>query len=269
MSKKMRAFEGGRGNASRQRRLQRANVEVAGGAAEAAKATERRRVTERRRRGERRARRDGRRLRGEQRLLDGDLARARVPVAAAGHDGVLADVEALETKVGRDDVVAAVNEAGDVRRDGRVVSDAAARDVADVVGERAERRDDLSPDDGLDLNLADLGGDNALGELEEDGHLLLDDGDRLGLADNSLAEDGLLVVVAAEVVRAVEAVEAVEAGEATPVVEGGAAQAGDGRAGGRRGGGGGRDRLVAGDVGGSGDGRGKSDDGGGQSEHFK
>jgi len=191
------------------------------GAAEAADVDARGALAERRRRLE------SRDLRVEEGRADRRLGGTVNPVVARDVDEVGADVRAVEAEVVVDDVAGAVDEAADVARDGVVEADVTARHAADVRGEARDRGDELAPDDSLNLNLADLLGDDALGELGEDRELLLDDRDINGLADDFRLgrDDGLGVERAIEVALAVEVVEVVQAVEATPVVEGDVAQA--------------------------------------------
>jgi len=117
------------------------------------------------------------------------------------------------------DVVLGVNEVVDVSSNGTVESDVSARDVTDVIGEQVELRNPLRPDNGLDLSLADLLGDHAFGKLFDDRELLLDDGHVDLLADDSLFENCLLVVLATEVVLAEEVVKVGKTVKIIPVIE--------------------------------------------------
>lgn len=114
--------------------------------------------------------------------------------------------------------------------------------MPEVTAEEAEAGMELLEDNGLGLYLADLLSDNPidqrtvsvmmlrgwkswflpLGHLLENKEALLDDLNRLGMADDLVLLDYGLGEVdrAIEVVRAVEIIETIEGGMATPVVEG-------------------------------------------------
>jgi len=78
----------------------------------------------------------------------------------------------------------------------------------------------LAVNDGLDLNLADGLGDDALGKFTENRQLLLNDLNGLILADDSLGVDfSDLVTEPTEVIRTVEAIEVAKLAKAAIVVE--------------------------------------------------
>jgi len=78
----------------------------------------------------------------------------------------------------------------------------------------------LFNNDGLNLNIADLLGDDAFGDFLQNDELLLDelDVDRLALLRN-FGNDRLRVAAAVEVVRAVKVIEVRELTNIVPVVE--------------------------------------------------
>jgi len=80
---------------------------------------------------------------------------------------------------------------------------------------------ELFEDNSLSLNLADLFGDDPLGHLLEHKEALLDDLNRLAVADYFLLllNDNLLADFTAEVVGAIEVVESGQGRHASPVVE--------------------------------------------------
>jgi len=117
------------------------------------------------------------------------------------------------------DVVRAINEAVDVASNRTIEPNVSARDVADVLREELELRNPLRPDDSLNLDFANLLGDDTLGKLFDDSKSLLDESDAFLLADNGLFLNGLHVVLATEVVLTEEVVEVVKTAESTPTIE--------------------------------------------------
>jgi len=107
--------------------------------------------------------------------------------------------------------------AGDTAVEANVV----ARGAAQVTAEGTEAGVELLEDDGLGLNLTDLLGYDPLGHLLENEEALLDDHNRLAVADDFLLilDNSLAGEMANEVVRAVEVVESIEGGDSTVVIE--------------------------------------------------
>lgn len=171
---------------------------------------------------------DGRDLHSLECVCNGHLGSSINPVESTNINEVGADITAKEAEIAGVDDIGRINDVGDVACNGGIETNMAAGDVADVLREGLEPSNELRPYNGLDFYLADLGGDNTLRELGNDGKLLLDDVDVDGLANNSLREDSLLVETTGEVLNTEEAIEVVEGAEATPVVERDRVQAADG-----------------------------------------
>jgi len=106
--------------------------------------------------------------------------------------------------------------------DAPVITDTVAGTARQITAEGAKAGVELLEDNGLSLNLADLLGDNPLSHLLYDKKALLDNLNRLAVADNFLLffYDGLAGDRTAEVIGAIEVVEAGKGRDATPVVEG-------------------------------------------------
>jgi len=112
-------------------------------------------------------------------------------------------------------------DAADVARDGTIVSDGTSGLTEQIAGEVVEAGDELRPDDGLDFDFAEGLSHDPLGIFTENHQLLLDNLDRLVMADNSLGlRLGEGVVETTEVVFTVEVVETTQLGETSPVIEG-------------------------------------------------
>jgi len=151
--------------------------------------------------------------------VDG-AARAASPVVARGDDVGVAEIAAGETEVAGAERAVTLVEVAEVRGDVRVVSDTATGEAPEVAAEAVQARVELFEDDGLGLNLADLLGDDPLGHLLEDKQALLNDLNRLAVADNFLfLYDDSLRDFSREVVRTVEVIKSRERFNAHIVVE--------------------------------------------------
>jgi len=108
-----------------------------------------------------------------------------------------------------------------VAGDTAVEADVVARGAAQITAEETEAGVELLEDDGLGLNLTDLLGDDPLGHLLENEETLLDDHNRLAVADNFLLifDNSLAGERTNKIVRAIEIVETVEGGNSSVVIE--------------------------------------------------
>jgi len=144
-----------------------------------------------------------------------------VPVGAGGNDVLLAEVASSEAKVVAGQRATGRDDGAEVASNATVKAGCMARSVAKITAEGAEARVKLLKDDGLGLHLADLLRDDPFSHLLEDEKALLDDLDRLAVADDFrlVLDDSLAGEVANEVIGNVEIVEAREGRVTLPVVE--------------------------------------------------
>jgi len=155
-------------------------------------------------------------------VVDGET-RAAAPVVTRGADVRATEVASGEAKVVGAEAAVALEELVVERGNVRVVADTTAGVTAQVATEAVQAGVELLEDDGLALDLADLLSDDPLSHFLEDEETLLNDHDRLGMANKLLLFDnGDLARAEAGVVEVsitVKVIERAHGAEATPVIK--------------------------------------------------
>jgi len=143
-----------------------------------------------------------------------------VPVGAGWNDVVASYTASAEAEVRGGQRTGRGDDASEVASDAAVVASAAAGFVHDVVAEGAHGGVELLEDNGLCLDFADLLRDDPLSHLLDYKETLLNDFNRLTVANDFLLfhYDGL-GNFSGEVVRAVEVIESRKRADTMPVVE--------------------------------------------------
>jgi hypothetical protein len=110
-----------------------------------------------------------------------------VPIAALDDDRVGTDIVSKEAKISSGELAIGVAKVGDLRSNRAIEADVAIGDMSDIIHKALEGSSVLRQDDCLNLNLADLLGDDALRELSKNSKSLLDQSDVFSLTDYDIA----------------------------------------------------------------------------------
>jgi len=153
--------------------------------------------------------------------VDGVRGTVIVPVVSLGNDVVGTNITAVEAPVVGVERTVVVEEFVVVRDNIPVITNMSLGATAKIVVEGPDARPPLLEDNGLGLDLTDLLRDDLLGKLLEDNKPLLNDFDLLGMANDVLLVDNMLLVVGrVKVLTAVEVVEALQGFVPSPAFEG-------------------------------------------------